>query len=265
MTKRLAVIGVCLSAFAIVVRAQDVLSDLGVTPLAAKVAVDSVMSRGVANPGLPTKAFTLLPASARAQMASAGVAWLKTYTASPEFLTQYAQVRAAHKPSAPQFDGSPADELKKADEEQARQAEESKQAIATLPADQRAQVLEALKAAQEQAAKMNTPEMRKQRLDAIAAERATRTQDYQQALSTWTADYPDIPTPLVAKRLREFLAISGDVDFGAALTSRNGKMVFENPAYEEKPAQWKLCYRAGKEATAAARAAVQAWLDELAR
>ena len=40
-------------------------------------------------------------------------------------------------------------------------------------------------------------------------------------------------------------------------------MVSENPAYERKPGQWKMCYRAGKEATAAARAAVQAWLKEL--
>jgi hypothetical protein len=68
---------------------------------------------------------------------------------------------------------------------------------------------------------------------------------------------------LIAKRLREFLAVSADVDFAAKLTSKNGKMIFENPSYEQKPGQWKMCFRAGKDATAAARAAAQAWLKEL--
>ena len=40
-------------------------------------------------------------------------------------------------------------------------------------------------------------------------------------------------------------------------------MLFVNPAYQAKSAQWKTCYRAGKQATTAARAAVQAWLKEL--
>jgi hypothetical protein len=261
--KRVAAAGVCLSLLGITALAQDVLSQLGITPLAARVAVNAVLSSGIHNPGLPAKAFKLLPAAARAQMAAAGVAWLKSYTASPEFTQQYAQVRQAHKPAPPQFPGTPEDELKKADEEQARQAEESKKAIAALPAEQRAQIEQAMNAAQAMTAQMNTPEMRKTRLDAIKAGRADRTKEYEQALAVWTRDYPENPAPVIAKRLREFLAVSADVDFAATLTSRNGKMVFENQGYEEKPAPWKICYRAGREATAAARAAVQAWLKEL--
>jgi hypothetical protein len=172
-------------------------------------------------------------------------------------------VREAHRPTPPQFPGTPEDELKKADEEQARQAEESKKAIAALPAEQRRQIEEALNAAQAMTAQMNTPEMRKTRLDAIAAGRADRTQHYEWALAAWTRDYPENPAPVIARRLREFLAISSDVDFAATLTPRNGKMVFENQAYEEKPASWKMCYRAGRDATIAARAAVQAWLKQL--
>jgi hypothetical protein len=261
--KRLAATGVCVCALGIGALAQDVLSQLGITPLAARVAVESVISSGIHNPGLPAKAFKLLPAAARAQMATAGVAWLKAYTASAEFTRQYGLVRQAHKPTAPQFEGTPEDELKKADEEQARQAEESKKAIAALPPEQRAQIERAMSAAQAMTAQMNTPETRKSRLEAIASGRADRMKEHAQAIAAWTRDYPENPAPIVTKRLREFLAISADVDFGAALTSRNGKMVFENQGYEEKPAQWKLCYRAGKEATTAARAAVEAWLKEL--
>jgi hypothetical protein len=253
-------IGVFVCAISIVTHAQDVLSQLGITPLAAKVAVNSVISSGIQNPGLPAKAFTLLPAAARAQMAAAGVAWLKTYTGSPEFTRQYAQVRQAHKPAPPAFEGTPEDELKKADEDQARQAEESRRAIAALPPEQRAQIERAMNAAQAATARTNTPGMRRA---GIIAARAARTREYEQARDAWTRDYPEDPAPIVAKRLREFLAVSGDVDFDAALTPRNGKMVFENPSYEEKPAPWKICYRAGREATTAARAAVQAWLKGL--
>jgi hypothetical protein len=254
---------VALCVLVITARADDVLSQLGITPAAAKAAVSSVIANGVYNPGLPAGAFRLLPAAARGEAVAAGVAWLKSYVASPEFKQQYAALREAQKPEPPQFDGTPEDEMKRADQEQQQQAEDSKTALAALPADQRAQVEEALKAAQVMAARMNTPEMRKTRLDAIKTQRADRTARYREELATWTRTYPENAAPVLAKRLREFLAASADVDFAATLTPRNGRMVFENPAYEQKPGQWKLCYRAGKEATGAARAAVQAWLKEL--
>jgi outer membrane PBP1 activator LpoA protein len=169
-------------------------------------------------------------------------------------------VRDSHKPQPPQFAGTPEDEIKKADEEQKQQAEESRKAIASLPADQRAQLEASLTAMLTQ---MNTPEMRKVRLDTVIADRAERTAQYREAITNWTRDYPERPAPLIAKRLREFLAVSADIDFTATLTPRNGKLIFENADYEQKPAQWKMCYRAGKEATTAARAAAQAWLKEL--
>ena len=261
--RRIATLCVVLCALAAIAYAADVLSVLGITPLAARQAVLSVINSGVFNPGLPAAAFKLMPAAARAEAAAAGVAWLKVYTASAEFKQQYVQIRESHKPAPPEFAGTPEDELKKADEEQNQQAEESKKALAALPANQRAQIEEVMKAAQAAAAQLNTPEMRKMRLDGIKAVRAERTTQYQQELATWKRDYPESAGPVIARRLREFLAASAEVDFAARLTSRNGKMVFENPAYEQKPGQWKMCYRAGKEATAAARAATQAWLKEL--
>ena len=168
--RRIATTCVVLCSLAVTARAADVLSQLGITLDAAKqVAVDSVINSGIYNPGLPAAAFKLLPASARAEVATAGVAWLKTYTTSPDFKQQYAAIRESHKPAPPEFYGTPEDELKKADEEQKQQAEESKKALAALPAEQRAQIEEAMKAAQAMTAQMNTPEMRKTRLDAIVA------------------------------------------------------------------------------------------------
>jgi hypothetical protein len=249
-----------IAAVAAPVAAADVLSQLGITLDAAREAIGSVVTAGVYNPGLPAKAFKMLPPAARAQTVTAGVAWVKTYVNSPDFKQQYNQVRQNHKPEAPTWERTPEQELQKADQEQQQQMAESKQAIASLPPEQRKAMEEALKSAAALAATMNTPELRKMRLDGIKAERAAETKDYENAVAKWKQDYPDDPKPVVAKRLREFLQLSADVDFAAKLTA-NG--TFENPAYQAKPAQWKMCYRAGREATAAARTAVQAWLAEL--
>lgn len=261
--RRVATTSVLVCCLTVMAYAADVLAQLGIPLPAAKEAVASVINGGIDNPGLPARAFKLMPASTRGEVAAAGVAWLKTYTSSAEFTQEYGRIREARKPAPPPFEGTPDEQLKKADDEQTQQAEESTKALASLPADQRAQIEEAMKAAQAMTAKMNTPEMHKMRLDAVTAERADRTKQYEQELATWRRDYPERAGPVIARRLREFLAASADVDFAATLTSRNGKMVFEHQAYEQKPGQWKTCYRAGKDATTAARTATQAWLKEL--
>lgn len=260
--RRWAAAGVC-GLSIVTLSAADVLSQLGIPPQAAKEAVGAIITSGIFNPGLPAAAFKLLPPAARADAAAAGVAWVKAYAASPEFRQQYARIRDTRKPEAPQFEGTPEDELKKAADEQKQQAEESKKAIASLPPEQRKALEEALKTSAAMLAQMDTPEMRKLRLDGIKAIRAERQTQYEQELANWQRTYPENPAPAIAKRLREFLAASDNVDFDAQLKSQNGRMVFVNPAYEAKPAQWKLCFRAGREATTAARAAVQAWLKEL--
>jgi hypothetical protein len=40
--------------------------------------------------------------------------------------------------------------------------------------------------------------------------------------------------------------------------------VFADPALEARPKEWKMCFRAGKPATDAARAFAQKWLNDLA-
>jgi hypothetical protein len=247
-------------ACAAVAGAADVLSQIGVTPDAAKQAVTTLVSNGISNPGLPSKVFKLLPPPARAEAATAGVAWLKTYVATPEFAQQYAKIRDARKPEAPVFEGTPEDELKKANEEAARQLEESKKALAALPPDQRKALEESMKQA---AAAQDNPEMRKARLEAIETDRGNRTKEYRTALANWQRDFPENSSALVAKRLREFLDVTANVDFTATLKPQDNVMLFEKSEYQNKPAPWKLCYRAGKEATTAARAAAQAWLKDL--
>jgi hypothetical protein len=241
----------------------DVLTQLGLTLDAVKEAVGSLITAGIYNPGLPAQAFKLMPPAARAQAATAGVAWLKAYVASPDFTRQYLQVRDSRKPQPDTYERTPEQEIQKADEDQKQQFEESKQAVASLPAEQRKAMEESLKSAFDLVAKMNTPENRKMRLDAIKAERAERAKEHDAAVAKWKQDYPDDPKPVLVRRLREFMQLSADVDFNATLKTQDGRSVFEDPAYQAKSSQWKLCFRAGRDATTAARAAVQAWLIEL--
>jgi hypothetical protein len=243
--------------------AADGLTQIGLTPEATKEAIGSIITAGVYNPGLPANAFKLLPPAARAQAVTSAAGWVKAYTATPEFKAQYAKVRETHKPDAPKWDTTPEQELQKADDDQKKQFEESKQAIAGLPPEQRKAVEEGLKAVEQMTAQMNTPEMRKMHLDGIKRQRAQETKSYEDALAQWKQEYPDDPRPVIARRLKEFLVLSADVDYNARLSTQGKTSTFENAAYQSKPSQWKMCYRAGKEATAAARAAAQAWLTEL--
>ena len=86
-----------------------------------------------------------------------------------------------------------------------------------------------------------------------------------EALAEWQKDWPADPKPLIALRLKAFLAACSDVDFAATLIHDPtiDKKRFAETRYEMKPAEWKLCYRAGKAPVDAARGFAQAWLKEL--
>jgi hypothetical protein len=241
----------------------DGLSQLGLTPEATREAIGSIVTAGVNNPGLSSKAFKILPPAARAEAVTSAAAWVKAYTTTPEFSKQYAQVRQNRQPESPTWNTTPEQELQKEDDEQRKQLAESTQALASLPPEQRKQIEEAMKNAAQMTASLNTPEMRQTRLDAIKQDRAQRLKSYQDDVAAWNRDYPEDPKPVIVKRLKEFLALSADVDFNARLKTEDGTSTFENPAYQSKSSQWKICYRAGKEATGAARAAAGAWLREL--
>jgi hypothetical protein len=86
---------------------------------------------------------------------------------------------------------------------------------------------------------------------------------HQEDLARWNEEFPADPNVVIARRLRRFLEVSGSVDFNAKLEKKDDRMRFAETRYEEKPADWKLYYRAGRPAVTAAQAAVRAWLKEL--
>ena len=69
--------------------------------------------------------------------------------------------------------------------------------------------------------------------------------------------------PLLKTRLKEFIALCNDVDFGATLMPNGHKQEFINPAYQRKPSEWKFLYRLGSEPVMEAKAFAQQWLADL--
>ena len=72
--------------------------------------------------------------------------------------------------------------------------------------------------------------------------------------------FPSTPQELIKKRLKEFIEISGSVDFNAKLEKRGGISYFVDPRYEQKDHTWKLIFRCGKEVILPARTFAQQWL-----
>ncbi|GAB3921589.1 hypothetical protein [Larkinella terrae] len=93
------------------------------------------------------------------------------------------------------------------------------------------------------------------------AEQKAQAADYQKRLAEYKTA-PGLNTAL-KQRLNDFIALAGSVDFDAQLTKRGSKMEFVNPEYRNKPDNWKLLFRMGKEPVQAARTFAQNWVKDL--
>lgn len=90
--------------------------------------------------------------------------------------------------------------------------------------------------------------------------------DYTHQMEFWKERFPENGKQFVKARLDEYLALAASVDFSAQLKpGPNGVLVFVEPEYENKSYQWKMCYRAGRDANIAAMKIVRDWLRELNR
>ena len=221
--------------------------------------LDSI-SNGYPSIGMAGKAFVALPVAARVTAIDALFAWMKVCTNSAAFKTTYAQSRDNRKPTPPKVDGTVDDELKKKQDEQTKGLEDSRKALAMLPADQRAQ-MEAMFTQMQ--AQTKDPAMQAMLRAGIEAERKRDQENYDSDLKKWQRDYPVDPGVLVARRLQAFLKLSADVDFSAKLVTQSGHNRFADQAFESKSSDWKMCFRAGKEAVTEARTAATNWLKEL--
>jgi flagellar biosynthesis GTPase FlhF len=253
-------LGVVLAATGLLEQAGAVLKELSVRESEAHESFfDAVWDGNVWLPGGQKVFKAAAPEGKAALVKGVGLA-LKAYTRTPVFRQRYAEAWDSNQPRPAERPKSAAD-INKESDDSIKQMEES---IKTMPPDMQKQMAEMVKQMKAQQEAMRKDTKTQGMLDSMAKQQeAENARRHEAALKEYALKHPKDPDAMIAARLKDFLALSADVNFDAKLVKSGGLMRFENEAFESKPPEWKLCYRAGKEATAAARTFAQEWLKEL--
>ncbi len=243
---------------------DDVLTKLNVAPAAAKGGILEALTSGTVYNEAGMKVFKTLPAASRAAIVNAGLGWIKAYVGSGEFAAAYKKLREKEKPEPPAPPPSADEQTKKMKADIEKSIAETRKNMAVMDAVTKKAMeasIQEMRALMERMEKdPQQKELMRQMAEMTVAEDKKR---HEEKLKEWEQLYPADFRVLIKKRINDFLSVSAGVDFATKLAPRGELMVFANEDYEQKPPEWKLCYRAGKEATAAARAFAKSWLAEL--
>jgi hypothetical protein len=250
--------------------AQTTLAQLGLTETAARTFVLDEIKAPTLNRTsrialAGTGAFLKLPASMRAAAATGLFAWAKAYVNSPAFKTAYDGLRRDRIPSGRQYSMTIDEAVKKDIDDMLQGIAQIRATVPSLPPAQQPMILEKLR---EQEAMLKSSEFIAQRRAHFEAERGATASSDADATRRVDDALPANPQALFARRLREFLDATTDVNFSARTISLNGSpdgIVFLERADRKRHWIWQLAVIAGPEATGAARAAAQGWLQEIER
>jgi hypothetical protein len=207
-----------------------------------------------------------IPQAKRAAIVRAAGEFARTFTASKAFKDWYDEFREERKPGAPELTPTMADSRSQQIDALKLQIAETEKSAASAPADQKGvfnDVLKALRSSLKDTEKSDKSQDGMMDSEIVKMNAAAK-QEHAQKLAAYEAEYPKgDPRPLIKSRLQALLAKTEGIDFNAKLVKKNNAMVFANPEYEQKDSEWKLAFRAGKEATGAARAFAKEWLKSL--
>jgi hypothetical protein len=243
---------------------QNALTTLGVQESGMKGQVVGSLTEGRVPIYEAAKAFKKLDAAMRAKMVQGALSWAKAYVESPAFRADYGKQREAGKPTALKPKGTVDEEMARQSAERKKSLVEMKQNVAKMPPDMQKQMAATVKQMEESFAKTESdPQMVSLMRQSIEMQRAAEEKSFRESLAAYDKKWPADPMQLIARRLEQFLEVSKDVDYKAQLFSDRGTMKFMDARYQGKPDNWKLCFRAGKEATDAARAFAASWLKEI--
>ncbi|HYF32960.1 MAG TPA: hypothetical protein VD993_17670 [Chitinophagaceae bacterium] len=195
-------------------------------------------------------------------------AYAKKYSTSEEFRKEYLAFRAMRKPKEPMKLEDTPETIRAEEKERIENAIKMTEANANSPNEKiRNAVPHRLEALKKELAALDDPNNNtiKRRMDFVTRTNEQLKKQHEQAMQKYETEFPENPQLLIKRRLQQMLDITADVDYNAELKEAWGKKVFVNPAYEKKPAEWKLAYRSGKPATDAMRAFATKWLQELSK
>ena len=243
----------------------DILATLGTSVTEAHNSIFMTLTSGFPALSGDRSVFKAAPAEARATMVRAVVAIARAFVGSADFARRYALYRDAQRPqrsAGPRTGTEALGQQQQAMEQAIAQAMEN---AARLPADARKQLEDSIADMRKQIAELNADPEYRAAVDQMATENA-RQEDaaFTRKQAAFNAEFPEDVNALVARRLRQFLTTCGDVDFDAQLeTGPDRRRRFVDPAYERRSRDWKMCFRAGRPAVDAARAAANEWLETL--
>ena len=260
----LAGIGV-LAAVAVMVAAQSGLIGFGVRDGELKGRLAEAILDGHVPVYPNAKPYYAATSAARVAFVKAFLAAAKADSETAAFKADYAKRREGAKPEAPEAKGSADQQLSDQQAEQRKKLAEARAEIAKMPPDAQKQMQVMLKTMEDQMNQQaSDPTQKVAMKQAIESARQEEQDRYKKELAEWSAAYPEHPSAAIAKRLKEFLALTADINFDAKLEpAGGGKQRFADSQYESKGLEWKLCYRAGREPVAAARAFATDWLHQL--
>lgn len=245
---------------------QDVLPRLGITSEAAQDHFWYSLSGGyLSYPD--ARVLKKIPPAERAEIVSMIGSLAKAYTKSDDFAERYSQWREGRKPEPPEEPQTMDAQRLEQKAQLEASLKESEESLKTMPADLQEQMKPVLEMLRQQIKELDSADNPMFNDEMAGYQKAAfdeQVRSYQKELKEWELENPPDPNQLVKRRLKEFLEETNGIDFAAELKpGREGKMVFVNPTLEQKPSQWKMAFRAGRETVDAARAFAQQWLQEL--
>jgi hypothetical protein len=206
-------------------------------------------------PPIPA-ALKALPPAQRVSVINALGAFAKAYVASDVFKAQYKREyenAMGHPPTPP---GTTDPQFAAAMAQSDKAMEQMKEQLESMPPEMQAMMKQALEAQAKGKA-----EAQKEAVQSKAK--------YEKDLAAYQARQkapgamPQDPQAGVKLALKEFLDATAGVDYNAPTVTKYGQKRFASDALEAKPAEWKMCFRAGRETCDAARSFAQAWMAEI--
>ena len=244
-------------------RAQNHLASLGITEGRAREAIfDSFIADTLSVAG-DSKVFTAAAAATRVALVNFALSLARAFAESDDFKRRYADHREANGPDPLPEEPNVDEILAKQRAGFEAQVEQMRKLFDQITPEQRATLEAGWTDMRAQLTDLETGPKRAAFEKALGDQRATYVRERELAMRELDAVWPSDHRTLVANRLRHFLDVSKDVQFGAQLIDKDGKKVFADPSLEAKPKEWKMCFRAGKPATDAARGFAQKWLGDL--
>lgn len=206
-----------------------------------------------------------LAAGDRVAVAKDLLAYTKEYVNTPAFAQEYEQSRQSRKPALPEPAKTEAVIRQKFIDDTKSAIENLEKFIKVADASMKKASEEALAQQKAWLKDYQDPnsEMVKMAVMGEETQFQSRQAQYEQALKDWQASYPAHVKTMIKMRLQKMLAATKDVDFAAQTVERDGLKRFVKQEYENKSAEWKKAYRAGKDVTQAAQAFARQWLQEL--